>query len=123
PERVIAVWQRSGAARFFQEKTPADIPASVFQVPVVCNPGVKEKDDRFAKIYDGMLELFRFYRSNSAPICFAPDPKTSHECGDSRYLAIPFFDACLEMRLPRKDKPLDPLRSVRMGEAWLAPLF
>ncbi len=123
PERVIAVWQRSGAARFFREKDPSSIPAAVFQVPVVCNPGVKEKTDRFAKIYEGMLEMFREYRSHGAPICFAPDPRTSHECGDSRYLAIPFFDACLGMRLPPKTDPFGQLRPLDEKRGWLAPLL
>ena len=31
-----------------------------------------------------------------------PDPRTGHECGDSRYLAIPFFDFWLEHRLPKQ---------------------
>ncbi|MEO6787996.1 MAG: fibronectin type III domain-containing protein, partial [Chthoniobacteraceae bacterium] len=51
----------------------------------------------------------------------APDPRTGHECGDSRYLAIPFFDACLAMRLPAK--PGDALKPVNSEHAWLAPLL
>ncbi|HWI59299.1 MAG TPA: hypothetical protein VNZ22_18875, partial [Bacillota bacterium] len=123
PERVVAVWQRSGAARFFREKDPTQIPPAVYQVPVVCNPGVKEQTDRFAKIYDGMLEMFRAYRAQGAPICFAPDPRTSHECGDSRYLAIPFFDTCLAMRLPPRSDPCGKLQPVNWKKAWLAPLL
>jgi len=42
------------------------------------------------------------YRAKGVPIGLAPDPRTGHECGDSRYLAIPFLDACLAMRLPDK---------------------
>jgi len=33
---------------------------------------------------------FEEYRPHGAPIGIAPDPLTVHECGDSRYLAIPF---------------------------------
>jgi hypothetical protein len=39
--------------------------------------------------------MFKAYRAKSAPIGFAPDPLTSHQCGDQRYAAIAFFDACL----------------------------
>jgi hypothetical protein len=30
------------------------------------------------------------------------DPNSSHDCGNQRYLAIPWFDACLTARLPEK---------------------
>ena len=62
----------------------------------MCNPGVKEKPDG---PWTGTLATFQEYRAKGAPIGFAPDPRTGHECGDCRYLAIPFFDACLAMRL------------------------
>jgi hypothetical protein len=51
---------------------------------------------------------------------FAPDPRTGHFCGDSRYLAIPFFDACLQMRLTEWNKILRP---VDLSSAWLATPF
>ncbi len=57
------------------------------------------------------------------PIGFAPDPRTGHECGDSRYLAIPFFDACLAMRLPDKGGKDQTLKPVDMSKAWLAPVL
>ena len=121
PERVVAVWQRSGAARFFREKDPDPILEAALEVPVMCNPGIKEKTDRFARIWEGMVDLARSYRAHGAPASLAPDPRTSHECGESRYLAIPFFDACLEMRLPARTG--DKLRPVDMKRAWLAPLL
>lgn len=125
PHRIIAVWQRSGASGFFRQERsglPADdiITPSVLEVPVVCNPGIKEKDDRFARIWNGMNAMFAYHRSKGAPIVFAPDPRTSHECGDSRYLAVPFFDACLQMRLPAKGKTL--LRPVDLSRAWYSPI-
>jgi hypothetical protein len=64
--------------------------------------------------------MFKAYRAKGAPIGFAPDPRTSHQCGDCRYLAIPFFDACLAMRLPDKGSVDQKLRSVDMKAAWLA---
>ena len=32
----------------------------------------------------------------------AIDPLSSHDCGNQRYLAIPWLDACLSARLPRR---------------------
>ena len=54
---------------------------------------------------------------------FAPDPRTGHETGDSRYLAIPFIDACLAMRLPAKGSNSQNLKPVDMSKAWLAPFL
>ncbi|HAW32276.1 MAG TPA: hypothetical protein DCY03_29905, partial [Planctomycetaceae bacterium] len=66
------------------------------QIPMVANPGLKEKENkRFSRAWTGSLAMFKDYRAKGAPICFAPDPRTGHETGDSRYLAIPFFNACL----------------------------
>ncbi|GIS62879.1 MAG: hypothetical protein CM1200mP2_51040 [Planctomycetaceae bacterium] len=39
-----------------------------------------------------------------------PGPRTAHQCGDSRYMAIPFFDFWLEHRLPQIGRPVGPLR-------------
>src|SRR5262249_28421857 len=45
---------------------------------------------------------------------------TAHECGDSRYLAIPFFDACLALRLPDKGARDQNLKPVDQQRSWLA---
>jgi hypothetical protein len=118
PQRIVAIWLRSGASKLFQKSQPEtrDIPAAFYQVPVMCNPGVKEKNDRFARIWEGMVETFRSGRAKGAPVGFAPDPRTSHECGDSRYLAIPFFDACLALRLPKQGQTN--LRPAGPGTPW-----
>ena len=69
-----------------------------------------------------LLATYEEYRANGAPTGFAPDPRTGHECGDSRYFAIPFLDACLAMRLPDKGSKDQTLKPVDMSKAWLAPL-
>jgi hypothetical protein len=48
----------------------------------------------------------------------AVDPLTAHECGNQRYFAIPWLDACLCARLPRVGT--DPLKDMPTGRAWLA---
>jgi len=122
PERIAAIWLRSGTAFTQLEKgepLPPEVAASVYSIPVMCNPGAKEEGDkRFNGAWTGTLAMFKAYRSRGAPIGFAPDPRTSHECGDSRYLAIPFFDACLAQRLPPEGETR--LRPVDPKGAWLA---
>jgi len=70
--------------------------------------------------WDGSVATFQEYRAQGAPIGFAPDPRTGHWCGDSRYLAIPFFDACLQMRLSDWANILKP---VDLSSAWLSVPF
>jgi hypothetical protein len=48
------------------------------------------------------------------------DPLTAHECGNQRYLAIPWLDACLDARLPAE--PGAPLQAMPASSAMLAPL-
>ena len=89
------------------------------------NPGTKEgvtvKEGRFSGLWPRIEKLFQVLRAKGGLIGVAVDPLTSHECGNQRYLAIPWFDACLSARLPdRIDKPLKPMPT---NEAWLAPLL
>lgn len=125
PERIVAIWFRSGTAYQTWEKgeiPKPEIPAAALRIPMMCNPGAKENNDpRFSGAWTGTMAMFRAYRAQGAPIGFAPDPRTAHECGDSRYLAIPFFDACLQQRLP--ERPGGALKPVDDRKAWLAPLL
>lgn len=124
PERIVAIWCRSGTAITAWEKgeipTP-EIPAAAYQVPVVCNPGIKERDDmRFKGAWTGSITMFERYRAQGAPIAFIPDPRTGHECGDCRYLAIPYFDACMSLRLPPTENEHAALKPVTLRDGWLA---
>jgi hypothetical protein len=127
PERIVAIWFRSGTAFAVWEKGEVarpEISDAAYAIPAMCNPGAKENGDkRFSSAWTGTLAMFQAYRAKGAPIGFAPDPRTAHECGDSRYLAIPFFDACLAMRLPDKNSKDSKLRPVDMKIAWLATLL
>jgi hypothetical protein len=127
PDRIVAIWFRSGTAFTAWEKgeiPKPKIPEAAYDIPMMCNPGAREKDDkRFKGAWTGSLAMFRAYRAKGAPIGFAPDPRTAHECGDSRYLAIPFFDACLVMRLPAKGSKKQQLKQVDQKKAWLAKVL
>lgn len=124
PDKIVAIWLRSGTAYSTWEKgeiPKPEIKPEIYNIPVVCNPGHNENNDkRFAGAWTGSLEMFKAYRAQGALICFAPDPFSGHDCGTSRLLAIPFFDACLAARLPdvgAKDQSLKPMPK---DEAWLA---
>jgi len=139
PDRVIAVWMRSGSALMFlthPEFIRPDVPATLYIIPMMTNPGVKEKPkldpdapdnrtevEKMKGPWLGNIATFKEYRAHGGLIGFAPDPRTGHECGDSRYLAIPFLDACLAARLPDKGNKDQTLKPMDASKAWLAPLF
>ncbi|MEW6304742.1 MAG: hypothetical protein AB1705_14805 [Verrucomicrobiota bacterium] len=127
PERVAAAWLRSGVppVKVAENKpAPYTIPAAALRVPVMCNLGAKEgvtvKEGRFAGVWPGVETFFNELRIRGALIAVSADPLTSHECGNQRYLAIRWLDACLAARLPRKSG--DPLKPMPTRAAWLAPL-
>ena len=120
PDRVLAAFLRSGTAAMFRSRhefAQPEVPPAVYEIPTIVNFGIGE---RGTHPWDGSIATFQEYRAQGAPIGFAPDPRTGHFCGDSRYLAIPFFDACLQMRLTEWNKILRP---ADMSCAWLATPF
>lgn len=104
PEKIVAIWFRSGTAFAYWtrgETAAPEIPAAAYDVPMIGNPGLREKGDRrFKGAWDGLTDMRAAYLKEGAFFEFAPDPRTAHECGDSRYMAIPFFDFWLQHRLP-----------------------
>lgn len=127
PERVAAAWLRSGVPPLQplpNRPTPFEVPAGALAVPVMCNLGTKEgfsvKEGRFAGVWSGVETFFSGLRRNGGLVAVAVDPLTSHECGNQRYLAIPWLDACLRARLP--ENPGDPLRPMPAASAHIAPL-
>ncbi len=123
PERIVAIWLRSGTAYYAWQGgqiAMPDFPPAMFGIPMLANPGLKEKDHRRFRVgWNGLTQMRQEYLRKGAPFFeFVPDPRTGHECGDSRYLAIPFFDFWLARRLPPADQPAGDLRPV--DEAALA---
>lgn len=130
PERVVAVWLRSGVPLLTANPDrptikPHVISAGSLGVPILCNPGTKEgvtvKEGRFASVWPANEAFFTAMRAKGALIGVAVDPLTAHECGNQRYLAIPWLDACLSARLPKQ--PGDPLRPMPTEGSWLADLL
>jgi len=129
PDRCAAVWMRSGTPRIVNRDDPAMPPLEftpqALAVPAMCNLGTKEgvtvKEGRFTGGWTNVEEFFTGFRAKGGLIGVSVDPLTSHECGNQRYLAIPWFDACLTARLPAKSS--DPLKPMPTGDAWLARLL
>jgi pimeloyl-ACP methyl ester carboxylesterase len=127
PQRVAAAWLRSGVPLLKLNPDrpkikPYTIPDAALKVPVMCNPGTKEgvtvKKGRFARVWPANEVFFNGVRSKGGLIGVAVDPLTAHECGNQRYLAIRWLDACLSIRLPKVNgKPLNPMPT---QGAWLA---
>lgn len=127
PERATATWLRSGVPSLKPNpKRPTikvhTLPDAALAVPVMCNLGTKEgvtvKDGRFAGVWPANEVFFKAVRAKGGLISVAVDPLTSHECGNQRYFAIPWLDACLSARLPKASG--DPLRPMPTSSAWLA---
>lgn len=127
PERVAAAWLRSGVPLLKSNpKRPSikahTLPDAALKVPIMCNPGTKEgvtvKDGRFARVWPANEVFFYGVRSQGGLIGVAVDPLTAHECGNQRYFAIPWLDACLSLRLPKQSGK--PLTAMPKEEACLA---
>ncbi len=130
PERVAAAWLRSGVPLLKANPDRSTIKThtvseAALKVPVMCNPGTKEgvtiKEGRFAGVWPANETFFTTVRGKGGLIGVAVDPLTAHECGNQRYMAIAWLDACLGVRLPKNSG--DPLNEMPADDAWLAPLL
>lgn len=110
PDRVAAAWLRSGVPLLKADPARSGIkahmlPGAALKVPMMCNLGTKEgvtvKGDRFAGVWPANEAFFGEVRAQGGLIGVAVDPLSSHDCGNQRYLAIPWLDACLSARLPK----------------------
>ncbi|MCA9035328.1 MAG: hypothetical protein KDA91_09365 [Planctomycetaceae bacterium] len=128
PERVAAAWLRSGVPLLQPnpERTTIkahQLPDAALSVPMMCNPGTQEgvtvKDGRFAGVWPANEEFFYKVRSKGGLISVAVDPRTAHECGNQRYMAILWLDSCLTSRLPEASG--ETLRPMPTNDVWLAP--
>lgn len=127
PDRVIAAWLRSGVPPVTAvegKPTPYEISDAACRVPIMCNLGTKEgvtdKTGRFAGVWPGNEIFFQAVRAKGGLIGVSVDPQSSHDCGNQRYLAMPWFDACLTARLPVKSG--ESLKPMSSKHGWIAPL-
>src|SRR5262249_29792735 len=101
------------------------LPDAALKVPMMCNLGTKEgvtvKDKQFAGVWPANEVFFNEVRGKGGLVGVAVDPLSSHDCGNQRYLAIPWLDVCLSARLPKAAD--DPLVAMPTDKAWLAPVL
>ena len=112
PERVAGVFLQSGAI------TVTNGPAA--RVPILLNRGSND----FPVIIQRAETAFRMHRAMGGFWSLSVDPKSQYECGQSRSLAIPFFDSILSQRLP-VPAPADgqaELMAMNSGNAWVGNL-
>ena len=130
PQKVAAVWLRSGVPLFEPNPNRIQInthtlPDDALLIPIMCNLGTKEgvtvKTGRFSGVWASNELFFNKLRRSGGLVGISIDPLSSHECGNSRYLAIPWLDTCLSARLPLKKG--SKLRSMPTGHSWLAPIL
>jgi lysophospholipase L1-like esterase/pimeloyl-ACP methyl ester carboxylesterase len=129
PDRVAAAWLRSGVPLLKDDPARTGIkahklPDAALGVPLMCNLGTKEgvteMGKQFAGVWPANQVFFGEVRGKGGLVGVAIDPLSSHDCGNQRYLAIPWLDACLTARLPAK--PGDPLRAMPTEPTWLSPI-
>lgn len=129
PERVIAVFPRSGGLAPVNRELPRSQPLkpdsnpAVFQVPVMFCYGEKENQpgERFYAAVIGTHHVFDFAREKQAQWSVAEHPGSSHENSNSRLLAIRFFDSILKQRLPNDSKSTK-LKQLDYQSGWLGDL-
>lgn len=129
PDRVAAAWLRSGVPQLKDDPNRKGIkahtlPDAALKVPLLCNLGTKEgvtvKEGQFAGVWPANETFFKAVRGKGGLVGMAIDPLSSHDCGNQRYLAIRWLDACLSARLPKQAG--DPLTEMPKETAWLAPI-
>lgn len=130
PDRIAAAWLRSGVPLLKEDPSRKGIkahslPDGALKVPVICNLGTKEgvteKGKQFAGVWPANEAFFYELRGKGGLIGVAIDPLSSHDCGNQRYLAIPWLDACLTARLAKN--PGDPLSAMPTEKSWLGPIL
>jgi pimeloyl-ACP methyl ester carboxylesterase len=122
PERVIAVvnmrcggiLNTSGQSEML-DLEPA-VAATLLNVPVLWAVGAN--DPFRAECIDLPKQVFAKYRAANAAWTLAIEPNAQHESGNSRFLAIPYLDAILSLRL----MPSGHLRPVDLAQGWLGNL-
>jgi hypothetical protein len=127
PERIAAAWLRSGVPSLKGDPARTGtkahtVPNAALRVPLMCNLGTKEgvtvKNAGFSGVWPSNEAFFKEVRGKGGLVGVAIDPRTSHECGNQRYLAIPWLDECLTARLPKAVG--DPLLPMPSDSVYLA---
>lgn len=114
PEKIIALFAVSPAFTYIH-----DYPKAVAKIPILIRHGGKaDYNDNGIWCWKNALRQFHLIREMGGYVGLAFSPKNEHGSGDSRYLAIPFFEAVFAQRLPVKGNTI--LQDMDTAKAWLA---
>ncbi|MEM7603227.1 MAG: hypothetical protein AAF357_17680, partial [Verrucomicrobiota bacterium] len=130
PERIAATWMRSGSLPM--EQRPGrdsvklyEVSEDMLSVPMMVNLGTEEgvtvTEGRFAGVWPAAKRFVEKVRELDGLAAVSVDPLSGHQCGNQRYLAIPWFDACLAARLPEGSG--QQLREISRDNSVLVPLL
>ncbi|MBO9593979.1 MAG: alpha/beta hydrolase [Niabella sp.] len=112
PERILAVFGYSPAF------DPGAYPPEAFKVPVMMRHAGPEGD---ACCWQTSIKAFDRLRSGGGYVSIAYTPYQHHNYSYVRYMAIPFYEAILQQRLPEKPGAgYTAMRPVDKAKAWLA---
>ncbi|MGJ8692943.1 MAG: hypothetical protein ACSHW0_10725 [Thalassotalea sp.] len=130
PERVVALWMRSGSFDLQSDSQPAgdgvySLTDDALAVPIMLNQGqtegITDATSRHAHVWPRNQKVFHAIRGKGGLIAHSVDLISEHQNGNQRYLAIPWFDAILSARLPKHVG--ESLRDMPVDDVWLAPLL
>lgn len=113
PDRTIAVIAARGGGFTLLGTNP-----TIAGIPVLFALGEKDKEV-VVETQELPKQAFLRYRKINAPWALASEANTAHETGDTRLLAIPYFDALLTLRLPKNGKYLRPIDRT---QGWLGDI-
>lgn len=112
PERILAVFGYSPAF------DPGIFPPAALKVPVMMRHAGQEGD---ACCWQTSISTFGKLRSGGGYVSIAYTPHQNHNYSYVRYMAIPFYEAILQQRLPQKPGAgYAAMRAVDPAKAWLA---
>ncbi|MFH1921870.1 MAG: hypothetical protein ABIP48_18545 [Planctomycetota bacterium] len=111
PERIVAIWFRSGTALAAWEKgeipTP-EIPEAAYSIPMMCNPGAKEEEhERFNRAWTGCMAMFKAFviQRDGSELARLPEKPVGR------------FGRPLFQQMSYHDTPEKPLREMRFMDA------
>ncbi len=112
PERIMALFGYSPSAQ------PGAYPPAALKVPVLLRHAGPEGD---ACCWQASIDEFHKLRSGGGYTGIAYTPHQTHNYSYVRYMAIPFYEAVLQQRLPQKPAAgYTAMRPVNPAKAWLA---
>ena len=113
PERIIGIFAYSPA---FDPQW--EYPQAAYKIPIMIrHAGAADLNGPGVACWQTALNTFARFRKNNGYISLAYNSEQNHNYSYVRYMAIPFYEAVLEQRLP--DNPMGKLKDMNPTKTWL----